>query len=194
MPITERSDGRTLTEVTQDEGALPNDQMAFCSRILKQEPANKFICELQEQGVTEIIRVVGFSANEPSRIQRQVALCWNQSSFFCDVSVRFPLVEEKVEKQECWDWCSCTMGVSPSNMYEWSEHANCPGCFRGGKNYWLSVKENRPAVFEQRKQLEVASGFTIINGCSLTQLEIEGVKRIVGHKESIKIGPCSCGD
>jgi hypothetical protein len=193
MPITERSDGRSVTDIARDEGMLPNDQSAFCSRILKQEPANKYICELQEQGITEIIRVMGFSSKEPTRMQRHTALCWNQTSFFCDVSVRFPLAEEKIPKQEAWDWCNCTMGVSPAKMYEWSDHANCPGCFRGGKDYYLAVKKNNPEVFEQRKALEAEFDHTIINGTSLVQLETTGLKRKVSCKESISIGPCECG-
>jgi len=193
MEVTEKSDGRSVTEVARDEGMLPNDQSAFCSRILKQEQANKFLCELQEQGITEIIRVMGFSAQEPTRMQRHTALCWKQSSFFCTVTVRFPLVEEKVSKQQAWDWCNCTMGVVPPEMYSWSDHANCPGCFRGGKAYWLAVKEHRPAIFEQRKSLEAEFDHTIINGTSLVQLETTGLKREVNRKESIEIGPCECG-
>jgi hypothetical protein len=192
MPITERSDGRDIAELARDEGAVPNDRMPFCSRILKQEPANKYIVELQEQGATEIVRVMGFSANEPDRIQRHVALCWQQSSFFCDVSVRFPLVEEKVTKQECWDWCNCTMGVAPSAMYEWSEHANCPGCFRGKKRYWQAVGIHRPDIYQRRSNLEKEMGFTILNNLSLEELAKEPVKP-QRMKESIEIGPCECG-
>lgn len=137
MERTEKSDGRSVTEVAMDEGMLPNDQRAFCSRILKQEQANKFICELQEQGATEIIRVIGYSAMEPDRIQRQAAIAWRQSTLWCPVTVRFPLVEENVTKQETWDWCQCTMGVVPPRMYEWSDHANCPGCIRGARSIGL---------------------------------------------------------
>ena len=193
MPITERSDGRSVTEVAQDHNALPNDKMAFCSQELKQEQANKFIVELQQQGATEIIRVMGFSSKEPDRMQRHTALCWGQTSLFCNVQVRFPLFEESVTKQQAWDWCNCTMGVVPPEMYSWSDHANCPGCFRGGRAYWLSVKENRPLIFAQRKALEKETGFTIINGISLEQLEMTGLKRKVNRKESISIGPCECG-
>jgi hypothetical protein len=193
LPITERSDGRTLTEVIHDEGMIPNDQAAFCSRILKQEPGNKYIKELQEQGVGEIVRVMGFSANEPDRIQRQVALSWKMTSFFCNVSVRFPLVETKTTKQQAQDWCSCEMGVQSPSMYEWSDHANCPGCFRGGKGYWLAVAKNNPEVFNKRAELEREMGFTIINNTSLVQLQTEGMKRPALRKESITIGPCECG-
>lgn len=193
MPITERSDGRSVTEVARDEGKLPNDMSAFCSRILKQEQGNKYICDLQQEGYDEIIRVIGYSAMEPSRVQFATALGWKQSSFFCNVYPRFPLIETKTTKQQCWDWCNCTMGVTPPRMYEWSDHANCPGCFRGGKDYWLAVKRNMPEVFERRKALEEEFGFTIINGCSLVQLETDGLKRKVNRKEKITIGSCECG-
>ncbi len=113
MPITERSDGRSVTEVARDEGKLPNDISAFCSRILKQEQGNKYIRDLQEEGYDEIIRVIGYSAKEPSRVQFATALGWQQSSFFCNVYPRFPLIETKTTKQQCWDWCNCTMGVTP---------------------------------------------------------------------------------
>lgn len=191
MPITERSDGRSVTEVARDEGAVPNDRMAFCSRILKQ--GNRYIKELQESGIEEIIRVFGFSANEPDRMQRQLAISWQMTSFFCNVSVRFPLVELGVTKQETWDWASCTMGVIPPAMYAWSDHANCPGCFRGKKSYWLAVAENAPDVFKKRAEFEVEMGHTILGDVSLVQLQVDGMKRPHMRKEAIEIGPCECG-
>lgn len=193
MPITERSDGRSVTEVAQDEEMVPNDRAAFCSRILKQEQGNKYIRELQEQGVEEIIRIFGFSANEPDRMQRQWAISWQMTSFFCNVTVRFPLVEEEITKQECWDWSNCTMGVPPAAMYAWSDHANCPGCFRGKKGYWLAVAENVPDVYRKRIELEQELGYTVLDGLSLVQLQIEGMKRPSMRKEAIEIGPCECG-
>jgi hypothetical protein len=193
MGITERSDERSLTEVVRDEGMLPNDRAAFCSRILKQEQGNKFIRELQERGATEIIRVVGYSAMEPDRVQFQTALCWKMSSLFCSVTPRFPLIAEGVTKQQCADWCVGEIGVALPRMYEWSDHANCPGCFRGGKAYWLAVKQNAPEVFAQRKGLEMEFGHTIMHRYSLVQIETEGMKRTVNRRESIKIGSCECG-
>lgn len=193
MPITEKSDGRSVTEVARDEGVVPNDRMAFCSRILKQEQGLKYIHEIQEQGVTEIIRVFGFSANEPERIQRQTVYGWKMATFWCEVSTRFPIVETGTTKQECWDWCNCTMGVPPPRMYEWSDHANCPGCFRGKKTYWLAVAEHRPDIYQKRIELEDELGHTILGDVSLVQLRTEGMKRPAGRKEAIEIGPCECG-
>jgi hypothetical protein len=52
LPITERSDGRSVEEVEIDEGALANNRMAFCSRILKADQWTKYLLELRTQGST----------------------------------------------------------------------------------------------------------------------------------------------
>ena len=194
MPITERSDGRSLDEVFEDHNAIASDRMAFCSEELKQIPGTKYIKELQSAGVKEIVRVVGFSAMEVTRVQRYAAACMKLSGLFSSVTARFPLIEENVTKQDCADWCSCTMGVPVPAMYAWSDHANCVGCVRGGKAYWLAVKENRPDVFEHRKAQEREFGHQMFRHyVSLEDLEKSGLKREVNRKESIEIGPCECG-
>lgn len=195
MPITERSDGRSVTELFRDEGFLGNNQNAMCSRILKAEQGEKFIDELREnEGVTEIIRVFGFSGNERERIQRMqghaIKACY---------AVRFPVAEEKVTKQQCADWCNCEMGVPPSAQYEHFEHANCEGCVKGGYAYWLKVDKHAPHVFEQRAGLEEEFGHPIVRGggrehITLRQIKERGLKRTVNPREAITIGPCECGD
>jgi hypothetical protein len=192
MERTERSDGRTLEEVVRDEGMIPNNRAAFCSRILKQEQGNKYIRELQEQGATEIIRVMGFSANEPDRIQRQTAITWQQTSFFCEVTVIFPLVIEGVSKQQCADWCSCEMGVVPSSQYEDFDHANCEGCWRGKYNYWAKVAVVSPQVFARRAAQEREVGHSCLPDVFLDELSGRAFKPSA-RKESIEIGPCECG-
>lgn len=188
-PITERSDGRSMAELMEDHNMIPNNRVPFCSEELKGIPGRKYIEELRAQGIAEIIKIYGFSAMEEVRIQRHTAMGW-QTGFVA----RFPMVEESVTKQDAADWCQCVMGVKIPAMYEWSDHANCVGCFRGGKAYWLAVKENRPKVFATRKQQEEQYGHTISGRYSLVQIETEGMKREVGRKESIDIGPCECGN
>lgn len=198
-PITERSDGRSVTEVFEDEGALANDRMAFCSRILKTEPRDAYFKSLQAEqrrhaldtgdwAPLEIVLVLGFSASEEKRVQRAAGRAERDG-----YAVRFPMIEEKVSKQATVDWC-LSKGVRPSSQYEWSDHANCVGCARGGRAYWLAVKEHRPEVYEQRAALERKFGHTLINGISLDQLVKVGLKRPVARRESIEIGPCDCGD
>ncbi len=192
IEITERSDGRSVTQLFYDEEFLGNGQNTFCSRILKQEQGKKYSAELNAQGF-QVVKVVGFSANEPRRVSHAIGKALDEG-----IHIRFPIIEQKVTKQMCSDWC-LSMGVKPSAMYCWADHANCIGCVKGGKAYWLAVKENHPEVFEARARQEEEFGHEIIRGgdrerISLRQLAAQGLKRQVGRSEQIEIGSCDCGD
>jgi|SRR6185369_4707852 len=182
------SDGRSVTEVFRDENAIANNRMAFCSRILKTEQRDAYFAHLREGGATEIINVVGFTEREKERIQR----AWIRG-VASGYTVRFPLKEEGITKQQAAHWCNKTLGVSLPRMYRWSEHANCVGCVRGGKAYWLKVREVRPDVFEQRAALEDEFGHTILKDTTLRELVVTGLKRRVNQRESIDLGTCECG-
>jgi hypothetical protein len=192
MPITEKSDGRSVTELFYDEGFLGNNQNAMCSRVLKREQGDKFIARLQAM-TFKVSMVFGFSAEEPKRVSHAVG-----RALALGVTPLFPIVTEKVTKQQCSDWCQ-TLGVRPSSMYCWADHANCVGCVKGGRAYWLAVKEHHPEVFEQRAAMEEEFGHEIIRGgdrehVTLRQLAVQGMKRNVGRREAIEIGACDCGD
>lgn len=139
VPITERSDGRSVTEVFRDEGYLGNNRNAMCSRILKAEQGSRFVRELREEGFA-VYKVIGYSAREPDRVQRMVG--YGLAEGFTPI---FPIIKERVSKQECADWCAA-QGVCPSAMYLWAEHANCVGCVKGGRAYWLKVAEHAPDI------------------------------------------------
>lgn len=186
IAITERSDGRSVEDVEDDEGAIANNRMAFCSRILKTEQKDKYFAELRAAGISEIVSVLGFSAHEEQRVQRATARAWAGRYV-----VRFPLIETGTTKQQCVDW-SHGLGVRVPAMYAWSDHANCVGCRRGGKAYWLAVKRERPDVFEAMKQREAEKGHTVLK-IPLAELERVGLKREVRRREAIDIGPCECG-
>lgn len=192
MPITERSDGRSVTELFRDEGFLGNNQNAMCSRILKVAPSKRYIQGLLDDGY-EVIKVIGFSAKEPLRVQNMVGKGAAEG-----FTPRFPVIEDGVTKQDCVDWCNAR-GVRPSAMYCWAEHANCVGCVKGGRAYWLAVAQHHPDVFEQRAQLEEEFGHGILRGggrqhVTLRELVHVGLKRPVAHREKIDIGSCECGD
>jgi len=187
IEITERSDGRSVEEVEDDEGALANNRMAFCSRILKVLPRLAYFDELRGQGVTELLLLLGFSYGERERIQRATARSWVEG-----YTVRFPVAEAQMTKQACADW-SIQLGVRPPAMYEWSDHANCVGCRRGGKAYWLAVAQHAPEVFQAAVKREQLFGHTFLKDTTLAQLVVTGLKRPVRRRESIDIGPCECG-
>lgn len=187
IAITERSDGRSVEEVEDDEHALANNRMAFCSRILKAEQKEKYFDELRAAGVSEIVLVLAFSAKEEQRVQRAWANAQRGG-----YTVRFPLIETGTTKQETADW-SHAIGVRIPRMYEWSDHANCVGCRRGGKAYWLAVAENRPDVFAAMVEREREWGHTFLKDTTLHQLKVVGLKRDVKRREAIDIGACECG-
>lgn len=192
MPITERSDGRSVTEVFRDEGYLGNNQNAMCSRILKVDQNDRFIGELKSQGFN-VLKVLGYSVREWQRMQRAQARA-EQHGY----GVAFPIAVERVSKQATADWC-IAQGVKPSAMYEWAEHANCIGCVKGGKAYWLAVAEHAPEIFAQRVALEEEFGHGILRGGGrehhlLKDLVQIGLKRPVRAREAITIGACECGD
>jgi hypothetical protein len=191
--ITERSDGRSVTQLFRDEGMLGNGQNTMCSRVLKAEPGANFVRELIAHG-HEVVKVVGYSGNEQKRVARMVGHCDREGH-----AVRFPLIEESITKQQCADWCSCVMHVEPSIQYRDFEHANCRGCVKGGRGYWLKTLEVDPEVFWQRSDLEDEFGHTIIRGGNrehptLRELVQLGLKRPVSQRERIEIGACDCGD
>lgn len=190
--VCEVSDGRSVTQVFRDEEFLGNNQNAMCSRILKREQGDAAIRSLKFFGF-EPTMVFGFSASEPNRVARAAG-----RAHAMGITARFPIIEEQVTKQECADWC-LSMGVKPSAMYCWAEHANCIGCVKGGRAYWLKVLEHHPDVFAQRAAMEEEFGHEIIRGgdrehVTLQQLAQQGLKREVRLKEAIEIGACDCGD
>ena len=193
-PITERSDGRSVTELFRDEGMLGNNQNTMCSRILKAEQGSRFVRELREAGHADIVKVIGYSDREPQRVTRMVGRCATEG-----ITPRFPIIEERVTKQECATWCECVMGVRPSSQYINFEHANCMGCVKGGLAYWMKTHEVYPDVYAQRSELEVEFGHTIIRGGgrehpTLRDLLTRKLKRKVNQREHIDIGVCDCGD
>jgi hypothetical protein len=192
VSITERSDGRSVSQLFEDEGYLGNNQNTFCSRILKAEQGSAFVRELKAEG-HDVYKVIGYSANERKRIDRMVGHCANGG-----ITPLFPIVRENVDKQTCADWC-VSLGVQPSAMYCWAEHANCIGCVRGGMAYWQAVDEHHPDVYEARAQAEVRFGHSIIRGgdrerVTLYQLRGRKLKRAVNQREKIELGACECGD
>lgn len=182
MPITEQSDGRSVSDVFDDEGAIANNRMAFCSRILKAEQRDIYFKGID----APIINVLGLTKVEWQRVQR-TAMRAERAGYVC----RYPCIEEGWTKQNCIDWSIQVLGVRPPAIYSWSEHANCLGCVRGGRAYWLAVLENDPETYAKREAQEERFGFTIINGISLKELRTTPLKRAVNWREKFEV-PCEC--
>ena len=198
IEITERSDGRSVSQVFEDEEFVGNNQNTMCSRILKQEQGDKYITELQDAG-KEVTLVLGFGAHETKRVTRAVGRAAVGFNTRRPYTVRFPIIFEGVTKQEAYDWCRDTVGVAPSRQYEWFDHANCKVCVKGGHDYMMKSAEIYPIEFGLRADAEERSGYPIVRGGGrahpmLRDLVQIRLKRKVNRREPLQIGACECGD
>jgi hypothetical protein len=132
--------------------------------------------------------VFGFTSKEWRRIQRFTVRGWAEG-----YTAVFPLKDKGISKQMAAQWSTLDMGVRLPEMYQWSDHANCVGCRRAGKGYWLAVRENEPEIFEAMKERERRFGHTFLKDTSLAELEITGLKRPAKRREAIDFGLCECG-
>ena len=138
----------------------------------------------------EVIKIIGFSSREWERIQRQTMIAQRDG-----FKIRFILSEKGISKQQCADnWIA--RGIRPPRMYEWSDHANCVNCRRGGKAYMIASAQHHPDEFVQliaHEKNPAFQGHTIFKDGSLEEIVRRGLKRKVNRKESIDLGPCECG-
>ncbi|MCK5613563.1 phosphoadenosine phosphosulfate reductase family protein [Candidatus Pacearchaeota archaeon] len=84
ISITEVSDGRDLWELIDDNHCLPSNMIPFCSRILKQEQAEKYYKTLED----DFVLYIGYGPDEWKRIQRQTARIEHAGR-----TVKYPLAE-----------------------------------------------------------------------------------------------------
>jgi hypothetical protein len=93
-------------------------------------------------------------------------------------------------------------------MYEWSDHANCINCRRGGKAYVIASAQHYPQEFVQliaHEKRPEFHGHTIFQEGPIEKIVEHGLKRKVNRREkvvvprlseyheSIDIGACECG-
>jgi hypothetical protein len=147
-PLIRVADGRTPFEVYWDARFLGNARLAPCSKILKQQPARRWLDEHADPAGTTLY--VGIDAGETRRIPgiRKGWAPWH---------VEFPLTEEPELTKDAMLAEARALGLTPPAAYdEGFAHANCGGCcVRGGQSHWLRLLERHPdrfADYERREQ------------------------------------------
>lgn len=142
------ADGRTPMQVGRDEGLVPNNRMAVCSRILKRELLRDHIDEHYPPESTVIYE--GYDWTEPHRFDRAVEP-WKP------YELKAPLMEapyqQKAELLQAWR----NRGIEPPRLYaQGFAHANCGGaCVRAGQASWallLRVNPKRYADWESDEE------------------------------------------
>lgn len=190
--ITEDSDGRDIWELFDQHGYLGNGRNTMCSSILKQQRSLAFL-----QAHFPVTLYIGFTSDEWRRAQRLYSRYTKYG-----IDVKFPLIDAKLSKEECFQKVTQCWKIDPPTMYGWSNHANCIPCIKGKKAYWGTLYQFERAAWEKTVQYEEKFGHTIFTtGESLKELlpdclrlakkyleKKDGARR----QESLFEFPCEC--
>ena len=192
VPITDNSDGRNIWEVFIDEGMLCNGRNTMCSRILKQERSMRFMLSHQPA-----ILYIGFTCEEWRRAQYMFARYSAKN-----VEVKFPLIEQKITKDECRHRVENCWKIKPPQMYKWANHANCIPCVKGKKAYWGLIYMYEKQAWDKAVATEKAFGHTIFTEAGSLEEELENCLRLAKKYLAKKIKqdaqgllfeyPCEC--
>jgi len=137
---------------------------AACTRLLKKrvrkewESENRFFCNFRY--------VWGMDACETTRAERL------RDSMREDNHV-FPLIDRGITKDDAHAILQ-KAGIARPAMYDLGyPNNNCIGCVKGGMGYWNRIRQDFPAVFASRVELERRIGHSCINGVFLDELDPE---------------------
>jgi len=190
--ITGFSDGRDIWQIFDDEGYLGNGRNTMCSRILKQEMSKAYI-----KKHSPAVLYVGFTADEWQRAQRFIA---RYAGF--DVEVRFPLMEQRISKAECFHRVKTCWGIRLPEMYAWAAHANCIPCVKGSQYYWGLLHKHERQAWERMAQAEDDFGHTLFSDGDSLREKLPNCVRLAKKYEQMREGerrqvslfafPCEC--
>ena len=143
------ADGRNPEQLFRDKHALANNQMPFCSRMLKAERLQKFY----QEGDT---LVFGIGPHEMARAKRLVAMYQKvavKRNKTC--KLEFPLIKERVGKAHVLMFIH-EAKIKIPRLYELGfEHNNCGGgCVRSGVGQWRHLLATLPEVYAERERVE----------------------------------------
>jgi len=168
LPITEDSDGRDIWQLFRDEGYLGSGRNTMCSRVLKQERSLSWLKANQPA-----ILYIGFTVEEWRRAQRTFARYAKHG-----IEVRFPLVDQKITKDECLHRVQNCWGIDLPLMYKWADHANCVPCVKGKKAYWGLIYMFEREAWETASKMESEFGRTIFTEAGSLKEELGNCLRL----------------
>lgn len=150
LPVTIIADGRTPWEVFHDLRYLGNNKIAPCSRILKQEVAERWIRE--RYGPDNCIRLYGMDwcQREQMRLEAIAARC---APYTVDAPLFWPPVLDK----DMAKGLAMKHGLRLPRLYgDGFAHNNCGGaCVRAGHAHWATLYRTHPeryALYAAKEQ------------------------------------------
>lgn len=133
-----RSCGKSLDQLIEEQEALPNNRMRWCTRMLKIEPAKAYL--LENPGSTLL---VGLRADEEMREGM-----WGQFA-----SYRYPLREWDWGLQEVW-------GYLDARSIKVPERTDCDFCYDQRLSEWFKLWKLHPQRYAHAEALEAKIGHT----------------------------------
>lgn len=182
IPITEVSDGRDLWQVIEDNNCLPSDRFPFCTRILKQEPTEKFLKTIKEP----YILYNGFGREEWRRVQRSQARAESLGRV-----VQSPLYHSHISSDEVKNIIKNEWRICLPEPYKYLSHNNCIPCFKAGKGHFKAIAKYYPEEYVKAIEMENLIGHTVFEDISLSLLREQTSSQLdlFSIEESI---PCMC--
>ena len=145
--VNEQHQG-SIYSVFNKRGYIKDQYGAPCTMILKKDMRKAY------QRPTDI-QVFGYTADEQERAD-------NFLDSNNDVREFFPLIDNNVDKQQCYRLVRDTLGIELPMMYRLGYgNNNCIGCVKGGMGYWNKIRVDFPDRFEKMAKLERRLNFAV---------------------------------
>lgn len=164
----------TMDELIDKENAIPSSRMGFCTRQLKQKPADAWI----KANAPDALRVFGIDWTETHRMEGLIRR-FGESNVWC------PMTESPyLMKAQMLDVVR-ELGIKIPRLYaEGFQHNNCGGgCVKAGQSSWAHLLRMRPdtyAIWEAREaRISDRRGFT----CAVLRDRANGADRPLSLKE-----------
>lgn len=143
LKITVDCDGRTPEQVFYDQKMLGSNRTPICSKSLKAEMLQKFVCP----GDTVYFGI------DHQEIHRAARITPIYEKLGC--KVKFPLIDNYIFKPNAFEIIK-DMGIEIPKMYkDGFEHNNCSGgCVRAGVRQWISLLKTYPDIYAERERIE----------------------------------------
>lgn len=140
LPIMEL----TLAKCIEEEGALPNFRMRFCTRRIKIEPYRRFLAAQTKLG--PVVSYVGLRADEPGR----AGGAYNDID---GVHMRFPLREWGMGEDD-------VQATLAERNIKCPNRTDCARCYHQRIGEWWELWFSHPDIFADAEADEKRTGYT----------------------------------
>jgi len=139
-PLTVLTCGKSLQRLIADMRMIPNFRARWCTRILKIEVAEQYLC-----AIAPAVSYVGLRADEEERE--------GMYGVIADVEKRYPLREWGWKLADVLNYLECKGVKIPART-------DCAWCFFQRIGEWWNLWKDYPEIFRQAEEIELEVGHT----------------------------------